>query len=277
MLPRRAQIAARRVRAERIWRGVGRTPIPPVSRDPLGFPWPDGAVAGAVVTHDVETEVGQANIPTLLEIEDSFDLRSCWNFVVRRYSVDLDLIRRLGDLGHEVGVHGVEHDGKLFDSEHRFRERVAIMEEAAREWGSEGFRSPSLLYDRRLLETIPFSWDSSMPAWDPFQPKPGDCRTYVPFPLNARCIELPVTLWQDFTLFEELRFRDISVWREQIDFIVSIGGLVNVIVHPDYMLTSDRTSMYRDLLEHLRSVDGLWIAKPAEVADWARTRQSQPE
>ena len=112
-----------------------------------------------------------------------------------------------------------------------------------------------------------------MPAWDPFQPKPGDCLTYVPFPLNAHCVELPVTLWQDFTLFEELEMKDIDVWRAQSDFIAGIGGLINVIVHPDYMLTEERLELYRALLDHLSRKTGLWITTPNQAADWAR-RQS---
>jgi hypothetical protein len=123
-----------------------------------------------------------------------------------------------------------------------------------------------------MLKTLPFSWDSSMPAWDPFQPKPGDCHRYVPFPLNERCVELPVTLWQDFTLLEELQMRDISVWRAQIDAIHAIGGLINVIVHPDYLVGPQRLALYRSLLEHLLSKDGLWLATPSDVAAWQRSR-----
>jgi peptidoglycan/xylan/chitin deacetylase (PgdA/CDA1 family) len=270
LLPRGAQVAARRVRARRIWRTLGRSAVPPVPSGPLGYRWPDGAGACATVTHDVETEVGQANIPSLIEIEEAFGIRSCWNFVVRRYRVDEALIVRLRDGGHEIGIHGVYHDGKEFSSEGEFRKRLKVMEAAAGPWGAVGFRSPSLLYDRQLLESIPFSWDSSMPAWDPFQPKQGDCMTYLPFALNDHCIELPVTLWQDFTLFEELRMTGIEVWRAQIDFIAAIGGLINVIVHPDYMLSRGRLELYRSLLGYLRRTERLWITTPRQVADWAR-------
>jgi hypothetical protein len=142
------------------------------------------------------------------------------------------------------------------------------MEEAADRWGATGFRSPSLLYDRTLLGTVTFQWDSSMPAWDPFQPKPGDCHQYVPFAVNHQCVELPVTMWQDFTLFEELQMTDIAVWRAQADAVYSAGGMINVIVHPDYMMTTARRQLYQELLEHLRGKDALWFATPSEVASW---------
>jgi len=180
------------------------------------------------------------------------------------------LLHSLRDAGHEIGVHGVYHDGREYASPKEFHRRLKVMESAAQGWGAVGFRSPSLVYERSLLETISFTWDSSMPAWDPFQPKRGDCLTYVPFNLNDRCVELPVTLWPDFTLFEELRLEDIGIWRKQSDFIWGIGGLINVIVHPDYVRSSQRLGFYRALLEHLQGLDGLWIAKPSEVAAWVR-------
>jgi hypothetical protein len=268
LIPRQAQIAARRLRASRIWRQLGRDPSQHIPLSPLGYRWPDGARACALLTHDVELASGQRHVELLTELEEGVGVRSCWNFVVRRYEVDVSLIERLRERGHEIGVHGVYHDGKLFDSEAGFREQLAVMEEAAGRWGATGFRSPSLQYDLTLLSTVTFRWDSSMPAWDPFQPKPGDCRQYVPFRINQRCVELPVTMWQDFTLFEELQLTDINVWRAQVDAIYSAGGMINVIVHPDYMMTAARRQLYRDLLEHLRGKDKLWFATPSEVVSW---------
>jgi hypothetical protein len=270
LIPRRIQIAARRLRARRIWSGVDRNPLPPTPSNDVGYSWPEGFKACALITHDVETTVGQRNIGPLVAIETEFDVRSCWNFPTHRYEVDTALIAELRHAGNDVGVHGVYHDGRLFDSESIFHERLATMEVTAAEWQATGFRSPSLIYDRDLLSRIPFSWDSSMPAWDPFQPKRGDCLRYVPFALNDECIELPVTLWQDFTLFDELGLSDIQVWRRQIDFVYEIGGLINVIVHPDYMVQDERLAMFRALLEYLDGKERLWQTTPTEVATWER-------
>ncbi len=270
LIPRRAQVAARRVRARRLWRALGERPLPPEDAQISGYAWPEGVRACALVTHDVEMLGGQARIPALTAIEDRAGVRSCWNFVVRRYAVDLGLVAELRAAGHEIGVHGVYHDGRLFESPAVFRERLAVMVDAAQRWGAVGFRSPSLIYDRELLATLPFDWDSSMPAWDPFQPKPGDCRRFFPFELSDRCVELPVTLWQDFTLFEELGMTTIEVWRRQIELIHERGGLITVIVHPDYLLDGARLSLYEELLDTLRACESLWIATPSEVVAWAK-------
>jgi len=274
LIPRPVQVGLRRVRARRIWDGLGHDCRPPIPSDPLGYPWPDGHRAAAIITHDVELEGGQRNVGALAEIEAELGIRSCWNFVVRRYPVDTALIARLRADGHEVGVHGVHHDGHLFDSREIFVQRLEVMRDAARRWGADGFRSPSLLYDRHLLAELPFGWDSSMPAWDPFQPQPGGCRRFTPFALNERCIELPVTLWQDFILLEELRMTDVGVWRTQVEFLHAIGGLINVIVHPDYIATPARLALYRELLQCITARPRTWIALPSEVADWERRRHA---
>jgi peptidoglycan/xylan/chitin deacetylase (PgdA/CDA1 family) len=273
LIPRRAQVTARRIRAKRIWRRLGRDPLAGLPSEPLGYRWPHRCGACALLTHDVESDRGQRRIPALVELEERYAIRSCWNFVAHRYEVDTAMIASLQAAGHEIGVHGVRHDGREFESEAVFMARLGIAEQVGRRWGAAGFRSPSLMYDLEMLRTLPFAWDSSMPAWDPFQPMPRDCHNYVPFRLSERCVELPVTLWQDFTLFEELRLEDIDVWRRQADAIYDAGGLITVIVHPDYALTPQRLAHYEALLAHLRDKPNLWFATPSEVVAWEHRRR----
>lgn len=267
LIPRSVQIRLRRIRAKRILTDIGETRIKNTVNNQPDNIWPKSFKAAVLITHDVETSFGQSLIPDLLKIENEFGLHSCWNFVCKRYVPDTTLINELKKKGHEIGVHGVFHDGKLFSSSEIFTERLPIMESAAIKWQAKGFRSPSLLYDTDMLKTLPFSWDSSIPAWDPFQPQPGGCGNYYPYKLTETCIELPVTLWQDFTLFEELQEKDIYIWKEQIDAIYEIGGLINVIVHPDYM-HKKRQHLYRELLAYLYSKGSIWFALPHEVANW---------
>lgn len=270
LIPRRLQIYLRRRRARRIWRQCGQRCHLEQHDASVAIPWPESYRAAAVLTHDVETAAGQANIPAVRAVEDDLGVKSCWNFVVRRYAVDEALVRDLRADGHEIGVHGVHHDGKLFSSPRVWHERLPVITAAAGRWGAVGFRSPALLYDEDLLRTLPLSWDSSLPTWDPFQPQPGGCERYHPFLLSDECVELPVSLWQDFTLFEELELESIDMWRHQIDFIHELGGLINVIVHPDYLHDEERLGYYRELVEYLLARDGLWLTQPAAVADWVR-------
>lgn len=178
----------------------------------------------------------------------------------------MGLITELKDKGHEIGLHGVRHDGRLFSSEQVFRSRLQEMTTAAAYWGAQGFRSPSLLHREDFLKILPFRWDSSIPAWDPFQPQPGGSGRYLPYLLSETCVELPVTLWQDFTLFEELQQKDISIWKTQADAIYELGGLINLIVHPDYM-DPDRLEMYGEFIDYLMSKEDLWFALPSMIVE----------
>lgn len=254
LVPRRVQVALRRVRARRIMKRIGSERIRPSGEGPPpGFSWPGGARSAVMLTHDVESEAGLAAIPDLLEVEREEGVRSCWNLVAGKYPVPLELVDGLVREGHEVGVHGLLHDGRLFQSREMFASRMVEIARAAESWGAIGFRSPSLLYDLELLSSLPFQWDSSVPAWDPFQPQPGGSGRYHPYIIGPACVEYPVTMWQDFTLFEELGRRDIGIWKEQALAIHGIGGLISVIVHPDYM-TEERLDLYRELLRFLRTL-----------------------
>ena len=47
-------------------------------------------------------------------------------------------------------------------------------------------------------------------------------------------VELPYTLPQDSTLFVMLGEKNIDIWKEKLDWIVEMGGMALVNVHPDY-------------------------------------------
>ncbi|MGB6068008.1 MAG: hypothetical protein WBG50_24645, partial [Desulfomonilaceae bacterium] len=60
----------------------------------LGY-WPSGRKWALVLTHDVESSVGVANIERVIEIEKSMGFRSSWNFVPERYPFDRSILRKL--------------------------------------------------------------------------------------------------------------------------------------------------------------------------------------
>lgn len=232
LLPRRLQMALRRARAQAIFR---RTAPPYLGG---GFAscasGPFGARSRVLLTHDVETKAGLDRIDEVRAVEEGFGYLSTWNFVLDRYGPVNGHVKRLQEQGCECGAHGLFHDGRLFSGTGTFSARMERIAGMAREMGIRGFRSPSLLHDMTMLSTLDFDWDSSLPAWDPFQPQGSGCGRYTPFFLNGRTLELPVTLWQDFTLYQELRTGSPAVWLAQTEHLLNSGCLVNIIVHPDY-------------------------------------------
>jgi len=228
------------------------------------------------VTHDVETAAGQRAVPHLAALDLELGFRSCFNFVTERYPVDLGLIRELRAMGHEVGVHGVKHDGLKFSSREIFLSRLGSLREYAEEWKVSGFRSPATHRRWEWMPELPFVYDSSYPDTDPYEPVPGGCGCPYPFQIGG-VMELPITLAQDHTLWEILQCNALPVWQEKIQWLFAVGGLMTVLVHPDYITSEIRWREYRALLQAIAELPGVWRALPFEVAHWWKNRSSETE
>ena len=119
-LPRGLRWAMRRQRAVGIRRRHASIwPIDEsVAATPTGWPgWPEGKRAAFVLTHDVEGQEGVDQVRALAELEMRYGFRSCFNFIPEGdYRVPDSLREWLTDNGFEVGVHDLNHDGKLYHS-----------------------------------------------------------------------------------------------------------------------------------------------------------------
>jgi hypothetical protein len=234
-------------------------------------PWPDGRSWTLVLTHDVETAAGFADIDLLREPERAHGFRSSWNLVGERYRPDPDTLGRLRDEGCEIGVHGLRHDGRDLASRRMLTRRLAAMHRYAAEWGAVGFRSPATQRSWELMPLLGFDYDSSYTDTDPYEPQPGGCCTYLPF-TNGDLVELPITLPQDHTLFEILQRQDGSVWLDKARAVRDRGGMVLVLAHPDYARNPHMADAWRALLAEFAGDDTVWQALPREVAGWWRRR-----
>lgn len=253
---------------ERLFRFVGvvaREPVPWLS------PWPRGRAWALVLTHDVETEAGCRLIDTLADIETELDLRSSWNFVPERYSLDDSVVHGLRARGFEVGVHGARHDGRDLASRELLEERLPVMQNAAARWQAVGFRSPATQRAWDLMPLLGFDYDSSYPDTDPYEPQAGGCCTWFPY-FNRDLVELPLTMPQDHTLFVLLGHKDESLWLEKTEHLRMAGGMALLNTHPDYQLDGLLPRAYGSYLRSVSADSGVWAALPAEVSAWWRRR-----
>ncbi|MCK4330062.1 hypothetical protein KAX02_09495 [candidate division WOR-3 bacterium] len=303
LLPWRLQISLRRRRAkfvqdsfphwpieeklENLKRKVLKSSLKKDNNTPFIWFWPHEKKFTFVITHDVETQKGLANIERICEIEKKYGIKSSWNLVPERYSVDPGVLDKLIREGFEVGIHGFKHDGKLFNSRKIFDERMKKIEKYALEWDAVGFRSPATHRNHEWMRNIPFEYDSSFPDTDPYEPQPGGCLSIFPF-FIGNLVELPITLAQDHTLFEILEYKDISIWKQKIDWIEKMNGMALVIVHPDYIEVSRKDSpgeisfaisrgkypikYYEELLRYVKNKSNCWYSLPRNVARWWRKR-----
>jgi hypothetical protein len=238
--------------------------------------WPDDQMSAAIVTHDVETSSGVKFCSAAMDIDEEFDIRSSFHFIPEgRYTTPDSLVSEIRRRGFEVDIHDLNHDGRLYWGHKEFLRRAAKINQYARQFGANGFRSGVLYRNTDWYDAFDFSYDMSIPNVGHLDPQPGGCCTVMPY-FVGRILELPVTTAQDYVLFQILGEYSIELWVRQMNLIQDGHGLISLIVHPDYLVERRARATYLALLTYLtrlRSEVGLWIALPGEVNRWWRARR----
>ena len=237
--------------------------------------WPQGKSDCAMMTHDVETQAGLQFAEQLMNINDSFSIKSSFQLIPdARYVVDDETLSLIKSRGFEVNVHDLKHDGHLFEDQEQFRKDAVRINEFGTRFGSKGFRSAILYRNQAWYDALEFSYDMSVPNVGHLDPQPGGCCTVMPY-FVGKILELPLTATQDYTLFHVLNSYSLDLWRSQIHQIQQQHGLISFIVHPDYLNTVEARHAYTGLLAmlaELRDKTGTWIALPGQVNTWWRQR-----
>jgi len=275
--------------------------------------WPSNKKFALVLSHDVDTRRGQEKCCPLMEIEEKLGFRSAVSFVPEGYLVSRTLLNDLKKRGFEVCVHGLTHDGKLFNSRQIFDERAKRINGYIKEWDVNGFSSPSMLHNLDWMHALNITHSMSTFDTDPFEPQPDAIGTIFPLwvqnnsetmrPLkNAQFnnpeilrafyeglkegfVELPYTLPQDFTLFILMKEKNIDIWKKKLDWIVEKGGMALINTHPDYMNFNAHKNgneeysvkFYIEFLEYIqkRYKDQYWHVLPRDMARFWKQNHSK--
>lgn len=246
-----------------------------VEEVPFVWFWPQGASACLTMTHDVETRAGLGFCESLMNVDDSYGMKSAFGIVPEeRYEVSPAFLESIRHRGFEVAIQDLNHDGRLYDHREEFLRRAKIINRYGREFGAKGFRAGVLYRRPEWYEALEFDFDMSFPNVAPMDPQHGGCCTVMPF-FIGNMLELPLTTTQDYTLFHVLNNRSIDLWKSQIDLVLGKNGLLSFIVHPDYLLEPETLGAYKNLLGHLRELrekSSIWCALPSEISAWWRVR-----
>lgn len=288
LIPRSIQIFLRRKLVRRqveqyktIW------PILPGSeKKPSGWKgWQDGKRFALVLTHDVELQGGHDKCKEILKIEKSLGFKSSFNFVPERYNVSEELRNYITENGFEVGVHGLNHDGKLFSNKNIFDARAEKINRYIKDWNVVGFRAPAMHHNLDWIKQLNIEYDLSTFDTDPFEPQADGVGTIFPFIVNRGnsdngYVELPYTLVQDFTLFILMNKKNPDIWKNKTDWIVNNGGMVLVNVHPDYINLKKSPGrkeefsidLYVEFLKYIKTEyhNEYWHALPREVSAYVK-------
>lgn len=297
MALRRLTARRKRTRCETTW------PIDESTKQPPpGWPgWPEGRKFAFVLTHDVEDRTGLDKCRQLAEMEQQLGFCSSFNFIPEGpYAVPPDLRSWLTGQGFEVGVHDLNHDGKLFTSRRGFLQKAKKINHYLREWQAGGYRSGFMLRNLDWLHDLEIAYDASTFDTDPFEPQPDGAGTIFPFwiplpgdwprqtsdgrqpptepPSRSGYVELPYTLPQDSTVFLLLQEKTPDLWLRKLDWLAAHGGMALVNVHPDYINFGPGperrreypSAAYAGLLRHVNEkyAGQFWNPLPRDLASW---------
>jgi hypothetical protein len=246
-----------------------------VDRLPFIWFWPDGLSGCCVMTHDVETAAGRDFCSEVMRMESNHGVTSAFGVVPEeRYEVPTEYLEEIRARGHDIYIHGLTHDGHLFSSEEEFRSRAKKINRYAREFCAAGFRSPVMYRQMEWIDALELEYDMSMPNVGHLDPQRGGCCTVMPY-FIGNLVEIPLTTTQDYSLFHILQDHSIGLWEKQISLILNKHGLINFIVHPDYITAPKPRAVYESLLAYLADLfpkERVWHASPRDVASWWRKR-----
>jgi hypothetical protein len=245
-----------------------------VDRIPFIWFWPEDYSGCAIMTHDVETSSGLNFIASMMDIEDSHDVKSSFQIIPeKRYQAPQSLLNQIRARGCEVNVHDLNHDGHLFRERSEFVRRVKKINNYQREFGALGFRAGVLYRNLDWYDDLDFAYDMSVPNVGHLDPQLGGCCTVMPY-FIGKILEVPLTTIQDYSLFHILGDYSIDLWKKQITLILEENGLLSFNIHPDYVVSPRAREVYVKLLEYLslRTTRNVWMTLPREVDRWWRQR-----
>lgn len=246
-----------------------------VDRIPFVWFWPNGAQSCVAMTHDVETEAGRAFCSELMDIDDSYGIKASIHLVPEGgYKVEAPFLKGIRDRGFEVNIQDLNHDGHLFRDRDEFLQRVKKINRYRKIYNASGFRAAVLYRNLEWYDALEFSFDTSVPNVAHLDPQRGGCCTVMPY-FVGNILEIPVTTTQDYMLFHLLNDYSLGLWKNQTELILRKNGVVNFIVHPDYILEQKARGIYQDLLGFLQGLRGnrkLWFAVAGEIDHWWRSR-----
>jgi hypothetical protein len=246
-----------------------------VEKIPFIWFWPDGHKSCAIMTHDVEQLAGVHLCQQLMDMNDSFRIKSSFQLIPeKRYSLPSGFIDHVRQRGFEVNVHDLNHDGHLFDEKLEFLRRAAKINSYVTQYQARGFRAGMLYRNLDWLDSLAVSYDMTVPNVAHLDPQRGGCCTLMPY-FVGKVLEIPLTTIQDYSLLHILHDYTTEIWEKQIAFIIEHHGLASFNIHPDYINTKESRELYSGLLTHLaalRSKGEVFVALPSEVDRWWRDR-----
>ncbi len=228
------------------------------------------------LSHDVDTGTGFNNIPKFLNLENKYGVVSTWFIVGNYYPLSKKIFSELSSKGHEIGLHGYNHDGKLpYLSNEIINRRLKIAVNRLRSYGADlyGFRATSLSISDKLDKNLKkyFLYSSSVVDTELVLPdaiKCGSC-SLKPFYKNG-LLQIPITVPMDSSLIL-LGYKPneiLNLWIEKIKWIKQVGGVATIVTHTEnhFSANEEMLMVYDKLLNWLKKDKNTKFVTYMEIA-----------
>jgi peptidoglycan-N-acetylglucosamine deacetylase len=273
--------------------------------------WPEGVRAAACLTFDMDAEAAvltadmssrdrmgpmshQAygplvGVPRILGILADHGVRATFfvpGFTAHRYP---DIVRMVAEAGHEIAHHSYFHENTIgmdIDTEARMidlglralRDVAGVVPTGYRAPMWEiNWHTPALLADRG------FRYDSSLMDAD------GPYRLHVDASAGpTSLIEVPIWWglddWEQYAFLPDLigsgviesPVKVLEMWRAEADAQHAEGGLFHLTCHPFLTGRASRAAALDQLIGHVRSLPGMWVATVDEIAQHTQSLNLTP-
>lgn len=188
-----------------------------------------------------------------------------------------DAVKSIAAAGHEIGAHGVKHIAPVNltpDEEHRvLRESIRVLEGIG---GTRpaGYRAPAWAFSGITLELAVaegFSYSSNLMDADlPYvhDEPPG----LVELPVSWVLDDAPYFWFDEDSWNKTIHSAESvgAIWREEFVAAYETGGYFNLTMHPQIIGRPARIRMLDQLIDWMKTFDGVWFATCGEVAAHVR-------
>lgn len=193
-----------------------------------------------------------------------------------------DLVKAIGEAGHEIGCHGYDHE--LF-SEFTLDEQKDIIlraqNEIMKQTGKKfkGFRTPSgdpTPETASLCRDLGFTYSSSMRGDDrPYRTViDGEETDFIEIPAKWELDDYPQLSYDFFPAMpislDRLQGYHLTLdnWKREFDGYYKYGYHFVIMCHPQVIGTPGKIVILEELIDYIKSFPDVWFATGSEIAEW---------
>jgi peptidoglycan-N-acetylglucosamine deacetylase len=269
---------------------------------PAPIAWPAGVAAAACLTFDMDAEAPMltadmssisrmtpmshqsygplVGVPRILALLDRHQVKA--TFFIPGYSAHRypDVVRAVAEAGHEIAHHSYFHENTIGMDAKTEAAMIDLGLRALRDTAGvrpEGYRAPMWemnFHTPGLLAERGFLYDSSLMDSD----HPYVLAVSADHGAAATLVEVPVSWglddWEQYAFLPGLTgsgviespAKALEMWTLELEAMHRLGAAFVLCCHPFLSGRPSRAEALEQLIERMKSLDGLWITTVAEVA-----------